>query len=187
MRAAAFFILWILLPLCVGAAQANVTTPTGPKSAVEFPVTGIAPADLEMTLQHLEKLLPAKARVLYIFFLSSDSALVTLRIGRDTSVRDFDLRRVNGAWKKSEEREARPANYPSNGIAVVELKKALSENEGVLPTKEGILEFRVEAPTTFSVWTGIRYGPRSGSGKVFEFNKLHGKWQKAAGEGEWKS
>lgn len=187
MRAAAFFIAWILLPLCVGAAQTNVTTLTAPKTSVRYPETGIPPADLDPTFQQLGKLLPDDARILYMFFTSSNSALVTMRIARATSVRDFDLRRVNGAWKKSEEREARPANYPSGGISVVELNKAVSQNEGVLPTKEGVLEIRVEAETAFSVWAGIRHGPRSGSGTVFQFKKVHGKWQKAAGEGEWKS
>jgi hypothetical protein len=170
MRAAVVFIACFLLPSCAGVAQTNVTTER------RFPQTGIA--NLELTFQQLEKLLPAEANVLHISFPNPDSALVTLWIGRGTSATDFDFRRVDGAWKKFVERDT-GASFPSGGIGAAELDKALVENKENLPEK-GILDIIVTGPTAFEVLAGIRYGPRAGSGTVFPFVKRNGKWNKTA-------
>ncbi len=181
MRTAAVLIAGFLLACCAAIAQTNVTAQTEPNQAVGFPMTGIASADLELTFQHLQKLVPTEASILNMIFQNPDNASVTLREhSRDTTAVEFHFRRLNGTWKKSEQREVKP--YPGTGIVISDFQKAISEIKSSLPGKE-ILQIRVEGPTTVSVWTGIQYGPRSGSGTFFYFNKLNGKWNKSAGEG----
>ncbi len=89
-------------------------------------------------------------------------------------------------------------SYPQLGMTIADLATAITEITPLLPTTPGafdrfdsnykpkVLSMTVHGTGRIVLTTGHQDGPRSGSGRMFEFRKLNGKWTKVA-ERDWVS
>jgi len=158
---------------------------------VHYPLTGIASADLQPAFRDFKQLLPTNdLSILGMRFDNSDEALITAGVTDKGIgvVRDFRFQKAGGKWFGVGETEARPANYPKQGMTPAELETAITQIQENLPTS-GVLwiGFRFPTvPTTIAVRTGRQNGRLSGRGLMMDFQKIDEKWIKTR-EGEWVS
>jgi hypothetical protein len=187
MRTVALLMTGLLLNCSLSFAQTNITGQTN-SARWGFPRTGISSTGLAQAIEDVKQVLPTNGiTIISMWFPDSDNALIRVRRTSAIAggVRDVTFQRAGGKWNPTGDTQARPSDYPEQGITPAELDGAFREIKKVLPVS-GILEMRFPTGTEIDVRTGVQWGPRAGRGGGLSYRKKDGKWQTTGG-GEWVS